>query len=67
MNRLTFDIIWTDDTHIRVLVNNRDAWRGGREAVDLLKQLEELDYITLREHQDETTYLNSAKANDRPS
>lgn len=59
-------IIWTDDTHIELLVNNRTAWRGGWEVIDLLKKLEELDYISVEEYQSEAEYLRDYDRADQP-
>ena len=55
-DRLPMAIIWIDETHIRLLVFDRDAWQGTSEVVPLLKQLEELDYIVLSEYDDMADY-----------
>jgi len=56
--RLQMTIIWIDETHIRLLVNDRDAWHGTSEVISLLKQLEELDYVVLSEYDDMAAYHN---------
>lgn len=58
--RLRIDIIWVSDKQLRLLVNDRAAWEGGWEVVDLLRQLEELDYIILSFYDNEDAYLNRA-------
>jgi hypothetical protein len=63
--RIRYDIIWIDDTHIRLLVDGRDAWRGDWCVIDLLKQLDNLDYIDLWEHENIEEYdrsVSTAKA-----
>ena len=59
--RLRIDIIWNDEDRIRLLVNDRDAWQGGWEVIDLLQKLEELDYIVLTLYDDESDYTNRAR------
>lgn len=54
-------VIWTDEDTIQPLVNDRPAWRGDCSVLDLLKQLEELDYITLSVYESEADYLNRPK------
>lgn len=57
-DRLQMTIIWIDDAHIRLLVNDRDAWQGTSAVVPLLRQLEELDYVVLSEYSDMAEYHN---------
>ena len=55
-DRLQMTIIWVSSIHIRVLVNDSDAWQGTAEVVPFLRQLEELDYIVLSEYDDMADY-----------
>lgn len=56
--RLPMTAIWTDEDTIQLLVYDRLAWTGDCSVLDLLKQLEELDYITLSVYESEAEYLN---------
>jgi hypothetical protein len=59
--RLPMTVIWSDEDTIQLLVYDREAWRGDCSVLDLLKQLEELDYITLSMYDSEDDYLNRDK------
>jgi hypothetical protein len=66
MERWKVDIIWHGEDTIEILINDRTAWkredaRGVIAIQDFLLQLEELDYITLRSHEDTADYLASVK------
>jgi len=62
--KLPVAVIWLENTAVRVLVDDRDAWRGssGADIIDFLRQLEELDYITLREYDDDAEYLRVVRS-----